>query len=144
MRPGPRRIQFHHPRKFGTRFRESLHHRKMKGEKCPSLCVDRVQFDGFAIEFESSIHVSACYLKVARCNQNVRISRGQGHCLAHGLSRRVPAKIEIGLNPRPGEQTVSQVRLDRQGSSDGIARSGQMSVEGFLSTFGGKSRKPEM
>ena len=105
VRPGRRRIQLHHAREFGARFCESFRHRQVKGEKCSCLWVDRVQVDCFAIEFDCSIHVSACYLEVARGDHNVRICRRQRQCLAQRLSRRVPVKIEIGLDRSRGRAT---------------------------------------
>src|SRR4030095_13590454 len=59
--PRCRRIQFHNPRVFSARFGESLRRGQVKGEKCSCLWIDWVQVDCLAIEFDSSIHVSACY-----------------------------------------------------------------------------------
>src|SRR5205814_9093662 len=73
---------------------------------------DWVQLDCFAIEFDCSIHVSACDLEVGRSDHNIRIGRSKCQGLAYGLSRRVPFKIEIRLDRRPGEQPVRQVRLN--------------------------------
>ena len=112
MRPGRRRIQFHYTREFGARFCESFRRRQVKREKRSGLRADWVQLDCFAIEFDCSIHVSACDLEVGRSDHNIRIGRSKCQGLAYGLSRRVPFKIEIRLDRRPGEQPVRQVRLN--------------------------------
>ena len=110
--------------------------RQVKCEKRSGRRVDRIQVDSPAEKLDRSIDVSACYLKIGRCDHDGRIGGSQRQCLAQCLSRPVQIEIEIRLDRGTGEQPFRQVRLNGESPRRCVSCTGQMGVETFLPSRG--------